>query len=475
MKVLATGGPVVTVAQAENARGGTWCSTDVIIFTPNFVGDLLKVNASGGNVTQATKLDGAKHTTHRWPWCLPDGKHFLYLATSHQGGKSDDNGVYFASLNGEENRQIVASDAGAQFASGYLLYHTQNSVMAQSFDPATGKLSGEPAGVLDKVKFDSGVWRALFTVANNGMLGYMPGGSESVGTKMEWLDRSGKPISTPLELASSWYPRLSPDGKWLAFSSGDPALDIWTLDLERRTKTRITFDPSVNLEPTWSLDGKTLAYSVTNVGGAGEFGVIHSKAASGSGPDQVLVEAPGKELGYPQYSPDGRYIVYLQFSKGHGEGIFAKPLSGGGAPIAVVTSGGPQINVRAFRISPNGRWIAYQSNESGRPEIYVAPFLHGEGKWQVSNGGGLFPTWRGDSQEIYYPSTASDFYAASAVEHGGNLQIGTPQLLFHVTLNALGTLYDVSSDGQRFLVNRTSDGAHTTMNLMTNWTAELKK
>jgi eukaryotic-like serine/threonine-protein kinase len=475
LKVLATGGPVVTLADAENPRGGSWCGGDVILFAPNFQGPLMRVNANGGQATAATNVDAAKHTTHRWPWCLPDGKHFLYLATSHQGGKAEENGVYFGSLSDKSSHLVVPSDAGGSYASGYLLYHAQTSVMAQAFDPSSGKVSGDAVAILDKVKFDSGVWRMLFTVSDNGLLAYMPGGASAIGTQLVWCDRTGKVLKVVGEHSSYSDPRLSPDGKRLAFVSGDPIWDVWTLDLERGTKSRVTFDQTVKAAPAWSTDGKTLAFGVTKTGSAGTFGTIHTKPANGTGTDQTLAAENGWGLLFPEYSPDGRYLVYRRGQGGRGSVIYAKPLQSGGVPIPVIKAEDPKVNLNAFRLSPNGRWIAYESNESGATEIYVAPFPHGEGKWQVSNGGGLFPLWRGDSREIYYETGGDEVFAVGVEEKNGELQIGTSQSLFRTNASAIGVPWDVDRSGQRFLINRGEEEAPTALNLVTNWTSELKK
>lgn len=435
----------------------------------------MQVNANGGSATQATTIDTVKHTTHRWPWCLPDGKHFLYIATSHQGGNAGDNGIYLASLSDRTGRLVMATDAGGLYASGYLLFHAQNSVMAQRFDPSSGKLSGDAVAVVDKVKYDSGVWRMLVTVSESGMLGYIPGGAGALGTQLVLLDRSGKLQKVVGERSTYSDPRLSPDGKRLAYVAGDPIWDVWTMDLERGTKSRVTFDQSVKASPAWSPDGKMLAFSVTRTGAAGTLATIHSKPANGAGADQTLASENGMGLLFPQYSPDGAYVLYRQGQGGRGSTIFAKPVHGGGAPMAVVTVPDAKANLNYFRVSPNGRWIAYESNESGTQEIYIAPFPRGEGKWQVTTGGGYFPLWRGDNREILFGGPTDEIMAANVEEKGGELQIGTPQILFHVPTAAVGIPFDIDPSGQHFLVNRAEDEAPTSINLVSNWTAEMKK
>jgi Tol biopolymer transport system component len=470
-KVLASGGPVIALAAADNPRGGTWCSSDVIVYAGNFQSGLMKVNASGGPATEATKLDSTKHTTHRWPWCLPDGKHFVYLATNHQGGAPAENGVYYAGLDGKDVHQVVSSDAGAEVADGNLLYHTQATLMAQPFDAGNGRLSGEPVAILDKVKLDTGVWRALFTVAQNGRIAYFTGGDTAVGTQLVKYERSGKVLKVLGELGSYMDPTYSPDGKRLAFLTGDPLWNVWIMDLERGNRTRVTFDPTVKQKPTWSPDGKTIAY-LSRLGG--QKAVIRSKPTNGMGAEQTLIDEKDNSVSHPQYSPDGKYMVYLRQQGTGRAAIIAKPLAGG-EPITVLDTPGLQSTLPVFSVSPNGKWIAYTSTESGNYEVYVAPFPKGEGKWQVSNGNATAPEWRRDNKELYYLSVGGDLYATEIRESGDELQIGTPKLLFRANIAPMGTLYDVAQNGQSFVIEVTAEGSQTPLNFVTNWMTELKK
>jgi len=470
-KVLAAGGPVIALADADNPRGGTWCGSDVLVYAANFQSGLMKVNANGGPASEATRLTGSKHTTHRWPWCLPDGQHFLYLATNHQGGTPGENGIYYAGLDGKEGHQTVVSDGGAQYVDGHLLYHTQPTLMAQPFDPGSGTVSGEPVAILDKVKFDSGVWRALFTVAQNGRIAYFTGGESAVGTQLVKYDRSGKVLKVLGEMGSYMDPTYSPDGKRLAFLTGDPLWNVWIMDLERGNRTRVTFDPTVKTKPAWSPDGKTIAY-LARLGG--QKAVIRSKPANGTGTEQTLVDEKDYTVNYPQYSPDGKYIVYMREQGVGAAGIMAQPLAGG-EPITVLNTPGLQVTLPVFSVSPNGKWIAYTSGESGNYEVYVAPFPKGEGKWQVSNGNATAAVWRRDSKELFYLSVGGDLYATEIGESGNELQMGTPKLLFKANIAPMGSLYDVAPDGQSFVIQVTAEGSHAPLNFVTNWMAELKK
>jgi eukaryotic-like serine/threonine-protein kinase len=470
-KVLATGGPVMALADAANPRGGAWCEGDVIVYTPSFQAGLKKVSASGGSVTDLTTLDPTKHTTHRWPSCLPGGKGVLYLATNHTGAVNEGLGVYDVGLDGKNAHQVAASDAGGQYANGYLLYHVQTALMAQPFDPETGKTSGDPATVIDKVRFDAGVWRVLFSVSQNGRLAYFPGGDSAAGTVLALCDRTGKVLRIVGPLGSYMDPVFSPDGKRLAFLTGDPLWSVWTMDIERGTRTRITFDQTVKTDPAWSPDGKTLAY-VGQTGGTD--GVILSKAANVTGSEQTLVAENGVGADFPQFSPDGKYLVYLRQKDGRPLEIVAKPPAGGEA-LTVVKFHEPATALPPYyQVSPNGKWLAYGSAESGTHEVYIVPFPKGDGKWQVSSGGGTVPKWSHDGKEVYYMTVQGQVYAAGISERGNELQIETPKLLFNANIAAIGTLYDVSPDGT-FIVQQANAGSQEPLNLITNWAAELKK
>jgi eukaryotic-like serine/threonine-protein kinase len=488
-RIPSGGGPVTAVTDAPNARGGSWGPNDVILTEPNLNEPIFQVSASGGKATPVTKLDQGKHTTHRWPFFLPDGKHFLYLATNHNGGKPEENGVYFASLDGKENRLLVASDAGGEYASGFLLFHSGTSLMAQQFDPDSGTLSGEAQQVVGKIRQDSGVWHTLFSVSQSGLLVYEPGSAEAVGTQLVWFDRTGKKLGQVGETGSYMDPRISPDGKRLAVSYGDPQREILIFGLDRGTMARLTFSQAasgIKTLPVWSPDGKTIAFKSSVSASGGNNTIISSKSASGGGTEQVLVSGAGTNTsssqalnlrGYdhPAWSPDGRYFTYTQADGPEGAALYAKPVDGSGAPFVVVAPASPQSNIGPYRISPNGRWVAYMSDESGRREIYVAPFPKGEGKWQVSTNGANFPAWRADGKELLYGTIAGEVIACPIAEKGSELEIGTPQTLFTENATALGVAFDVSADGKRFLINVAGDEAPTPLHLVVNWAAELKK
>jgi serine/threonine protein kinase/Tol biopolymer transport system component len=480
MKIAATGGPAATIADAPNSRGGSWSANDVIVFAPDFTGGLTKVSAQGGAAEPATVLDRTKHTTQRWPWFLPDGKHFIFLATSHTGGDPKQNGIYFGSVDSTETHLVLATDSAAQYASGYLLYRANTALVAQPFDPKNGTLSGSAILVVNNLRDDVGVWRNIFAVSQNGLMIYQRGSTDSAKSHLVVFDRAGKtiadydpqePTATNLRaLLGVRDVRLSPDNKRVAFASG---AGIWTLDLERKTKTRITFDEQVIQEPAWSPDGKELIFTalVTTGGGNVE---IRSKAADGSGSEKTLV-AEQNNYHSPGWSPDGKYLTYLW---GEGErvvSLWIRPVSGDTKPVAAVQPPSAQSNLISYRISPDSHWVAYASDESGQQDIYITTFPQGKGKWRVSTNSGAFPAWSENGRELFFKDLTDNIFVCTVTPKGSEIEVGTPQRLFHAASPGIGLSFDVSSNGKRLLVNHSEEEGQVPLQLVTNWPTELKK
>ncbi len=481
-KVSAAGGPAPLLADAPNARGGAWGRDNVIVYAPDYRDALWKINADGGTPSRATQLDPSKHTTHRWPSFLPDGKHFLFFATNHAGGSREYNGLYLGSLDGEASRLILATEGNGLYSSGYLLFHQQNALMAQKFDPDRGTLSGEPVTVANDVQHDGGTFHTVFTVADGGTLLYEPGSENGTGsTDVQWMDHSGKVLSHVAEPGPYRGGALSPDGKRLAVSLGNPKSDIWVFDLEHNTRTRLTFDDATHLMPSWSPDGKRVAY-MTQFGAYSMSGTaLRARFASGSGEEQELLAVKDDHglpvsVSWPQWSSDGRYLAYMQQAGPTGTSIWAAPTTGGGEPQLIVKPQSAAGRVTFFHISPDSHWLTYSNYDGGREEIYVTSFPSGDGRWQISREGGTFPVWRHDGREIYFVGYAIQLMAADVHPVADGFEVGSTQTLFEVrNVLAVGAPFDVSPDGKRFLVLSQPSMSPSPMMLVLNWTADLGK
>jgi eukaryotic-like serine/threonine-protein kinase len=481
-KISASGGPVTILADAPNARGGAWNRDNMIVYAPDYRDSLWKISAASGTPVRVTKLDPSKHTTHRWPSFLPDGKHFLFFATNHAGGHREENGIYLGSLESEASQLVLATDAAGLYSSGYLLFHQQSALMAQKFDPVRGTLSGEPMALANDVQQDSGTFRTVFTVADSGVLLYEPGSESGLGdTDLLWMDRNGKVLSHIADRSSYRGGQLSPDGKRLAISVGNPKQDIWIFDLEHGSRTRLTFDDATHFMPSWSADGQRVAYT-SQMGATVMSGTtLHAKQASGGGQDELLLalkDATGipVSLFWPQWSPDGRYLVYMQQSGPTGASVWAIPTSGEAKPQLLIKPESSSGKVTFVRISPDGRWLAYSANDGGREEVYVTSFPNSNGRWQISREGGTAPIWGKDQKKIYFVGLDAHLYSVDVGAQAGNFKVGNSEALFEVrSIFAFGFPFDVRPDGQRFMVLTQPEGTASPMMLVLNWTAELNK
>jgi Tol biopolymer transport system component len=448
------------VADAPFGRGGAWGADGVILFSPGTVNALLRVNATGGTPEQVTKIDPSQHTSHRWPFFLPDGKHFLYFAINHTPSKWNNDMLYFASLDGKENRPLFHSLSNAIYADGFLLFARNDQLMAQPFDPGNGKLSGEAVTIAKGVLNDLTTWHLDASAFSDKLLVLGSGGAAN--WQLLWVDRDSKQITTIAEnLPNLQRSMLSPQGDRIALEIDDGQSDIWVLDLARGVRTRLTFGPISNEAPAWSPDGKWIAY----VSDSGGHAVLARKPADGSGPEEQLY-AEDQLVFIAQWSPDGKYLIYNRGPIG-AEDLWALPLEGERKPWKLVP------HATEGRVSPDGRWLAYVSTESGASEVYVSAF-HGQGKWQVSTHGGVWAVWSKDGKQLYYMDPRLSLYSVPVTEAGGALQFGTPQVIVS-SWSTPQFFFDVSPDGKRILLDRISQQTSQSMTVITNYGAELKK
>jgi len=481
-KIDASGGPPLTICDAPGGRGGTWNRDGTIVFSPFFSTGLFRVSDTGGAATQITTVDRSKNqSTHRWPWFLPDGRHFLYLAGNPDTPEDrPTNSIMVGSLDSKESKFLFHSHSNAIFAAGHILFLRQNTLMARPFDPKRLEFTGDAFPIADQVEDIMLRAQGEFSSSENGTLVYSEVGATG-SRQLIWLDRSGKQVGAVPGTDSYSDPHISPDGKELAFTLESPASDIWLYDIARDLKTRFTFSSAsatANLSQIWSPGGRRIAYASVRNGGFG----IYEKAADGSGGEEQLVQ-PGSDQRYPMdWSPDGKYILYIDWENS-GADIWVLPLQGDRKPYLLNQA--QQTQALSFssqttaRFSPDGKWLAYSSMESGTYQVYVTPFPGPGGKWQVSNEGGWFPQWRRDGRELFYVSSLDDkIMSAEVKENGSTFEVGAVRPLFEIrpyfgmfTAN----LFDVTPDGQRFIVAYDAQQSNTALTLVANWPALLKK
>jgi Tol biopolymer transport system component len=468
MKTIdASGGPVQTVCVCTGK--GTWNRDGTIVFGSTADG-LFKVPAAGGQPTPLTKPDGSrKESAHRAPWFLPDGRHFVFIA-------SPTNTIWIGSLDSTETTKLLSADSQAQYANGHLLFVRQGTLLAQPFDERRLTLTGDAVPIAEQVQPDGGSGSSAFSVSETGVLAYRTGAAVTT-TQLAWMDRAGKPLGAIGPPGRYRNPALSPDGTRLAVEVVDPggrSEDIWLVELARGVMSRFTFDPANDLYPVWSPDGGRVMFSSDRQGGVFN---LYQKMANGSGDDEpVSKSSEGGKRPY-SWSPDGRYVAYINYPAG---GLGVLPLFGDRQPLKPPPGG---FGTSLAQVSPDGRWMAYGSTESGRYEVYVRSFPMPGGKWQISKDGAVSPRWRGDGKELFYYAADGQLMAVPINHTATALEVGTPTRLFaprvlNGPVSPLGfrAQYDVTRDGQRFLLNvPEQDAAPPSITVAVNWPAGLKK
>jgi len=478
-KLDASGGPPQALCDAPSGRGGTWNSTGTIVFAPDTTSGLARVDAAGGTRVALTTLD-TKETSHRWPEFLPDGNHFLYFA---HGATSADSGIYLAALDSKDKdkdrKLLLRNDSNAIYAApGYLLFVRDNTLVAQRFNLRSLALEGEAKPLADHVAVNTDTWRSVLTASASGELLYQHGAAGG-GSQLFWYDPSGKQGEAVLpENADYYWPILSPDSSKLAFDLENNGVgDIWVVDLARHTKTRLTFGPLYSGWPIWWPDGKSIVF---DYGTSGNPDSLYRQNADGTGSKEKLLETPGiTEIPF-SVSPDGRHLTYMRRDPKSNTGwdIWALPMlpdnSGDQKPFPVVATNFSDVTPS---FSPDGKWLAYANNETGRQEVYIQPFPSGAGRWQVSTAGGSRPNWRKDGKELFFFSTDQQIMAVDVNQKGASLQLGAPHALFKATTVTSGSgPYTVSADGKKFVMNTVLPQSITEpLTLITNWPADLKQ
>jgi eukaryotic-like serine/threonine-protein kinase len=473
-RINAGGGPPQPICDANNGRGGSWSKEGVIVFTPAASQPIWRVSAQGGIPEPASKLDVAQEqNSHRWPWFLPDGRHFLFWARSSRG--TQEHSLFVGELGSLNAKLLTKSESMAIYASGHLLFMRDQTLMAQAFNPGRMEITGDPVPIAEHVVINGGTSRPVFSASETGTLIYQSGEAAG-GWNLLWFNRDGKQIDAIPQQDRYFDPSLSPDGTRLALTVyGTQGVgDIWIIDLARGTKTRLTFGAALAQSPVWSHDGKTIFYT-SNIKGPPH---IYAKAADGSGSDSTVLETNETVEVPKSASSDGKYLVYMRRvvakdTQGSLD-LWVLPLFGDRKPFPIVQTA---FDDTFPAISPDGKWMAYQNGESGRNEIYVTAFPEGGAKWQISTNGGADARWRKDSKELFFLNLTDDIMAVDVSTLGHVIKLGVPHVLFH----AMGVQrqvgpYDVTPDGKKFLLNSgTLKEDSEPMTLVQNWPEELRK
>jgi eukaryotic-like serine/threonine-protein kinase len=478
-KVAVSGGPALIVCDSPFSDGGSWGSQGSIAFAPPGSGTLLQVSDGGGAPQPLTRLEKGE-SVHGWPSFLPGGKSVLF-DVSTGGGNNWTNGQIAVQLVGAgEHRVLIQAGMYPKYApSGHLVYVQGGTLMAAPFDLQRLALTGSAVPLVEGVQQSAGDGNAQYSFSDTGSLVYISGGFQSQQLKLVWVNRNGaeQPLAAPERAYVN--PRISPDGRRIAVGIMEQERQVWLYDLSRETLTRFTFQGDNNTAPFWTPDGKRIVFISNKEGPRNLFWQL----ADGSGGLERLttsdsVQIPGS------WSADGQLLAYSEVSSPTGYDLWVLPMSGSSAAPGQVRKGQlflqTKFNEAAPQFSPDGHWLAYVSDESGRKEIYVQPYPGPGGKWQISTEGGAEPLWNRNGRELFYRN--GNKMMAMEITTKPSFSPGTPKMLFEGQYQTLPTIstpnYDASPDGQRFLMLKPTgqeQAATTQINVVLNWFEELKQ
>jgi len=469
---VSSGRSAQIVADAPFGRGGAWNRDGVILFTPDAWSGLYRVPSSGGPPVQVTKTDRSQYqVSHRWPVFLPDGHHFLYLACNFSG-RLDHNMILLGSLDSDEKRVILNASTNAAYAEpGYLIYWRDNALVAQRFDLHSYSLAGDPRPISEDVQYFPQTNFAIFTVAGSTLVAQTSVGGAANKSQLLWFDRHGKQVGTVGAPDQVSNPMLSSDGRRVAVDQTDADgrhVNIWIHELNSSAATRLGFGPWLEQITIWSPDSKQVVYTSNEK----LYFSLYLKNTDGSGTGENFFDFDSPQQGPWDWSRDGKYLLVRKERE-----LWYLTLSDRQAHPLLQS----QWLIRNAQFSPDGKFVAYASSETGRWEVYVSPFPNFSSRWQVSRGdGGEEPRWRRDGKELFYLAPDGRLMAAE-VKTGTGFEAGLPAALFQThprqPLSAMDFFtYDVTADGQKFLVNSKVDIANTApLSVVLNWASETDK
>jgi eukaryotic-like serine/threonine-protein kinase len=472
LRVEATGGTPLAICQVTGARGGTWTSDGQIIFGTIATG-LLRVSASGGTPSPLTALEASRgESSHRWPQMLPKGRLLFWS----QCDKAENDGVFLTSLaKPSERTLILKTSANALYAPGgdgrnYLLWLRGGTLLAQEFDADAARLTGDPRVVADPVASTGTISQMDVAVSGSGLLLYS---ASNPRRQFTWLDLAGKILGTVGEPDDYFFTfRLSPDGRNVAAtrSRATRGSDLWLLNVDRGLGTRFTSRPGISIVPVWSPDGRNIVF------GSGTPRNLYRKQSSGDGEDERLTESRNPQVA-TDWSRDGRFLLYSEIAQGTNLDLWVQPVTPEGKRAGDARPWlRTPFNKSSGRFSPDSRWVAYESDESGRYEVYIDSFPNPRSKTRISSDGGDTPEWGPDGRHLFYVSPDGKLMTSILNPRGDSLESSAARELFAMPGAALGGFpYEVGPDGKRFLVLATPRNSVQPLTVIANWPALLKK
>jgi Tol biopolymer transport system component len=469
-KVSVNGGSEVTLANAPNPGGASWGSQGTLALQPTLAAQGLQQVSEGGGTPQLLTRLGKGENIHRWPEFLPGGKAILFV--SSPAGTSWSNAqLAVQPLGTGERKNLAQGGTQPRYAlSGHLVYAQSGTLMAAPFDARRLALAGAVVPLLEGVMQSAATGAAQYSISSTGTLVYLAGGVAGGQSRLVWVSRSGEEQTLPAAPHSYQWPRVSSDGRRVAMTIPEPETQVWVYDLSRDTLARLTFDGNINSTFAWSPDGKRIAYNSNQAGPMNMFW----QAADGSGGAERLTTSEYQHSPN-SFSPDGQLLAFVESNPVTGRDIWVLRLADRKAQPFLKTP----YEETAPKFSPDGKWLAYSSDESGRREIYVQPYPGPGGKWQISTDGGQEPVWNPKGGELFYRSGSR--IMAVDVDTKSGFSAGKPRMLFdgpYLPTTASFPYYDVSPDGQRFLMLKPVDSqtsAPTQINVVLNWFEELKQ
>ncbi len=478
LKISLDAGTSLPICDAAAGRGGAWSVNGTIVFSPTPSGPLYKVPSSGGKPVEIIKTDTTiPAQSLRWAFFLPDGNHFIYSTENSYTGSTPTDAIFAASLDNPKPKKLMITSSNCQYADGYLLFVRQSILLAQKFDPGKLKLEGEAMPVAENIQYWDSRISATFAVSQNGKLVYLQGYQNDQSLVL--LDKNGNEIRKLSNMIPYNSAQFSPGGNRIVCDLYDPnekKYDVWVYDLNRSVWTRLTFDKG-DIVPNWTLDGKQITYGSNN--NSSVFNA-YIKNADGSGEAALLYKSNITKI-VTSISPDGKYFLYtaIDYSgSSSGYDIFLLPAQGDKKPVPIAAT---NFNEFDAQFSPNMKWIAYQSDESGKYQIYVIPFNpsnpaeNSSGKWQISVDGGVGAKWMNNGRSIYFVTPDNKIMGVDVNENGSSISPGKPYVVFTPGNTKILKLFDINKTGTEVTATiPNGQNAQPSITLIDNWQKEVE-